>query len=89
MDVIFRSNLSQNLKLEILDVRWLIILDEELLVLVLEVLVASSQDEQVDVAQDVERDLVALCGVTRGHEGDQGVLKSLKNLRVKAEVIFG
>ena len=71
LNVAFAGDLRQDLKFQVLDVAWLVVLDEKLLVLGFENEVGSAEDQKVDVRQDIEGDLIALCGLTRRHQSDQ------------------
>jgi hypothetical protein len=68
---------AKDLKFYVFDVTWLVILHEELLVFVFKVHVTTSQDEQVDVRQNIEADFVRLSGFRARHQRNQRRLKSL------------
>jgi hypothetical protein len=74
LNIILSGNQAKNFQLDIFDVAWLIILHKKLFELIFKVLVAAPEDQEVDMAEDIEGDLIALGGVARGHQGDQRVL---------------
>ena len=88
MEIVGAGNVSKDLKLDVLDVGWLIVFHEEVLVLSFEDGVGTSDDKQLDVRKDIVRNLITLCGLTGSHQSDQRSLKSFVDLSGKILVIF-
>ena len=76
LDIALGGDLGENLQLEVLDVGWLVVFDEELLVFGFEHKVGTSEHEKMNVAQDVEGHLITFCCLARSHKGDHGCLHS-------------
>ena len=87
-DVGVGGDLSEDLELEALNINGFVVLEEEVLIM-LGKLILGFLNKKTAVGDDGVADFVGLCGLSRGHEGDEGVGDAGHDFSGEEVVVFG